>query len=223
MKRLGIFKGLAPQAPDALERADRWRELAECATPGYDLEIWQPVGSGPTAQEQTDEAKAVCRRCPVIDACLSWSLEHREDTGIWGGLDEDERRRMHRRKTRTPAVNPRGRSLAEVLAERSTPLTDGHTGWSGTTPVTIKGACYTPAQLAWHVAYGGPPEGRVTTDCGHVGCITAGHLLDDQGRLNRHGTPAAYKAHERRGEAPCERCKAARRAADQDRRTKTAA
>jgi WhiB family redox-sensing transcriptional regulator len=36
-------------------------------------------------------AKAVCARCPVRDKCLQYSLDAREELGIWGGLDEWER------------------------------------------------------------------------------------------------------------------------------------
>jgi WhiB family redox-sensing transcriptional regulator len=47
-------------------------------------------------REQRDpgnrEAKQVCARCPVKDECLEYSLATREEFGIWGGLDEWERR-----------------------------------------------------------------------------------------------------------------------------------
>jgi WhiB family redox-sensing transcriptional regulator len=43
-------------------------------------------------------AKAVCRRCIAIDKCLSRSLEHGETYGIWGGLNELERRQILRRR-----------------------------------------------------------------------------------------------------------------------------
>jgi WhiB family redox-sensing transcriptional regulator len=52
---------------------------------------------------QTAQAKAICRRCPVHDACLNHALEAKEDSGVWGGLDRDERRRLlRRRKTARP-------------------------------------------------------------------------------------------------------------------------
>jgi len=38
------------------------------------------------------QAKAICARCPVRQQCLSFSLETREPHGIWGGLNEIERR-----------------------------------------------------------------------------------------------------------------------------------
>ncbi|MEU5716593.1 WhiB family transcriptional regulator [Streptomyces sp. NPDC020403] len=206
-------------APDTVDHGDRWREQALCADPVYDPEAWHPVGTGPGAQQQTVVAKAVCHRCPVMDICLRWALDQREDTGIWGGLDEEERRRIHgRRAPSTVTAKPRPTGLVDALARQSITLPDGHTLWTGSNPVRIKGICYTPGQVAWHAAHGGPPVGRLSTGCDRPGCITVGHLLDDTLRATRHGTPAAYKVHERRGEEPCEECKAARRAHDRARR-----
>ena len=53
---------------------------------------------------QIEEAKAVCRRCPVIDSCLAWALESGQDAGVWGGLSEDERRALKRRNARARAA-----------------------------------------------------------------------------------------------------------------------
>jgi hypothetical protein len=41
-------------------------------------------------------AKAVCARCPVQRPCLTYALATRQEFGIWGGRDEDERRLLHR-------------------------------------------------------------------------------------------------------------------------------
>jgi WhiB family redox-sensing transcriptional regulator len=53
---------------------------------------------------QIEEAKAVCRRCPVVDTCLAWALESGQDAGVWGGLSEDERRALKRRNARARAA-----------------------------------------------------------------------------------------------------------------------
>jgi WhiB family redox-sensing transcriptional regulator len=42
-------------------------------------------------------AKLICRGCPVSATCLSWALASGQEAGIWGGLTEDQRRRLHRR------------------------------------------------------------------------------------------------------------------------------
>lgn len=44
------------------------------------------------ARERT--AKAICRQCPVSDECLTYALESREPHGVWGGLNEAERREL---------------------------------------------------------------------------------------------------------------------------------
>ncbi|MFJ3714016.1 MULTISPECIES: WhiB family transcriptional regulator [unclassified Streptomyces] len=48
-------------------------------------------------------AKAVCRRCPVKERCLQRALENDQEHGVWGGTDEDDRRRMKRRAARKSA------------------------------------------------------------------------------------------------------------------------
>jgi WhiB family redox-sensing transcriptional regulator len=43
-----------------------------------------------------DQAKRVCRACPVQAPCLTWALDHGVATGVWGGTTEDERRTIRR-------------------------------------------------------------------------------------------------------------------------------
>ncbi|MEE1943063.1 WhiB family transcriptional regulator [Streptomyces sp. TRM 70361] len=70
-----------------------------------DPELFFPIGNTGPALLQIEEAKAVCRRgCPLLESCLQGALE-RNESGVWGGTDEDERRRMKRRaaRRRSPA------------------------------------------------------------------------------------------------------------------------
>ncbi len=39
-------------------------------------------------------AKSICRRCPVSATCLDAALRAGEPHGVWGGLNEDERRQL---------------------------------------------------------------------------------------------------------------------------------
>jgi len=39
------------------------------------------------------EAKSICARCPVRDACLDFALENEMRFGVWGGADEDQLRK----------------------------------------------------------------------------------------------------------------------------------
>lgn len=69
-----------------------WRFDAACRR--ENPELFFPVGSDGPAERQTAAAKAVCRRCPVREHCLAYALAEGEDTGVWGGADETERRAL---------------------------------------------------------------------------------------------------------------------------------
>lgn len=82
------------------DRVD-WRHDAACRA--EDPELFFPIGNTGPALLQIEEAKAVCRRCPVIEPCLKWALETGQDSGVWGGTSEDERRAIKRRAQRARA------------------------------------------------------------------------------------------------------------------------
>jgi WhiB family redox-sensing transcriptional regulator len=75
-----------------------WRDEAECLN--ENPELFFPIGTTGPAVGQLVEAKRVCRRCPVQDECLQWALRTGVDHGVWGGLDELERRALKRRSDR---------------------------------------------------------------------------------------------------------------------------
>jgi len=75
-----------------------WRDRAACL--GVDPELFFPIGNTGPALIQIEDAKAVCRRCEVIDDCLSWAMDSRQEDGVWGGLSADERRALKRRNAR---------------------------------------------------------------------------------------------------------------------------
>lgn len=77
---------------------ENWRTLAACRD--EDPDLFFPIGSTGPALVQAEEAKAVCRGCPVREQCLRWALENSQDAGVWGGLDETERRALKRRSRR---------------------------------------------------------------------------------------------------------------------------
>ena len=60
---------------------------------GVDSELFfHPEGErGPSRSNREASAKALCARCPVIDACRQAALSAREPYGVWGGLSEHER------------------------------------------------------------------------------------------------------------------------------------
>lgn len=83
-----------------------WRHQAECRD--EDPELFFPIGNTGAALRQIDEAKAVCRRCPVTAICGRWALRTGQAAGVWGGLSEDERQAMKR------SIQRRGRWSAFV-------------------------------------------------------------------------------------------------------------
>lgn len=82
-----------------------WRHRAACRD--IDPELFFPVGDDGPAREQAEVAKLVCAGCPVREECGRWAMETGQDSGIWGGLTEDERRVMRRAAWTPPGARPR--------------------------------------------------------------------------------------------------------------------
>ena len=77
----------------ALRTLDTWRDRAACRGP--ETSLFFP----PTNAERRDErdarerrAKSICVECAVRDQCLEYAMGVGELHGIWGGLNESERR-----------------------------------------------------------------------------------------------------------------------------------
>jgi WhiB family redox-sensing transcriptional regulator len=73
-----------------------WRDFAICRD--TDPELFFPVGTTGNALVQIDRAKEVCIECTASDECLDFALATNQDSGIWGGLTEEERRVIRRRR-----------------------------------------------------------------------------------------------------------------------------
>lgn len=67
-----------------------WRDdTAACAD---DPELMYPPGTTWKHHPQQEaEAKAVCRTCPLKDACLQWALDTGDPYSIAGGTTPEER------------------------------------------------------------------------------------------------------------------------------------
>lgn len=60
-----------------------------------------------TNRTKVRKAKLLCSRCPLRAACAAEALEAGEQFGIWGGLDETQRRQRRLRGTLyADIVNP---------------------------------------------------------------------------------------------------------------------
>ena len=79
----------------ALGAADyKWRDHALCRD--TDPELFFPVGTTGSALTQIERAKQVCGQCAVRVDCLDFALSTNQDSGVWGGLSEEERRVIRR-------------------------------------------------------------------------------------------------------------------------------
>ncbi len=68
-----------------------WQEQALCNQ--TDPEAFFPEKGG-----STKEAKRVCAGCEVRLECLKYALDNDEAFGVWGGMTENERLKIKRRK-----------------------------------------------------------------------------------------------------------------------------
>lgn len=83
--------------PLTLER-DEWRKLSACRD--TDPNLFFPVGTTGPALEQIANAKSVCGTCDVQGLCLEYAISTNQDSGVWGGTSEEERRQMRRARQR---------------------------------------------------------------------------------------------------------------------------
>jgi hypothetical protein len=65
----------------------------------------------PEKDYREGHARALCRECPVRETCLEYSLAIGETHGIWGGLNELERRRLARRRAADAAAAASGATV----------------------------------------------------------------------------------------------------------------
>lgn len=66
-----------------------WMARAACRR--ADPALFQPIGESAAFTEQIDQAKAICRACPVLASCDAYSLETRQSAGIGAARTENER------------------------------------------------------------------------------------------------------------------------------------
>jgi WhiB family transcriptional regulator, redox-sensing transcriptional regulator len=74
--------------------AEDWRVHAACRD--TDPDLFFPVGTTGPAIDQIASAKAVCNTCEARPECLEFALSTNQDSGVWGGTSEEERRKLRR-------------------------------------------------------------------------------------------------------------------------------
>ena len=74
--------------------AEDWRPLSACRD--LDTNLFFPIGVTGPAVDQIAAAKEICSGCLVQQPCLEFALETNQESGVWGGLSEEERRIVRR-------------------------------------------------------------------------------------------------------------------------------
>lgn len=202
-----------------------WRDTAACRR--EDPELFFPKGDTGPWLMVIEDAKAICRGCPSLDACGQWARNNRIPEGIYGGLTEQERAALHRNAVRRRLTPEAAAAKAEAVRKPKKPRTlrtlhddntkplHNHLVWTGPDQLSFKGQTFTPKQLAFTLDRGHAPDGSVRAECGISTCVLAAHLADYAERT-RCGTRPGYRLHLERGETPCDPCK--RENADADNR-----
>lgn len=170
----------------------RWWRAAACARLGVDPEIFFPNDKDKVAVE---EARAICRMCPVARECLrdAMATEGRAGAayrhGIRGTYTARERAKVYRKYLAPKDEKPRERTGGKPLSP-----------------------CGTPAAYDRHIRRGEPVDDA---------CREA-HNADNRAKRERTrakgpvvcGTRRGYQKHRRNGEEACDACRYANTAAD---------
>lgn len=214
-----------------------WRTNAACRT--EDPDLWFPQGNTGPWLVQIEQAKTVCRACPVIEQCLQYALQENPGDGIFAGLTAPERRNLRRsarRRHLTPAKiaaraqqarTPQPRTLPTIVEANTGRDADGHLIWVGPHHFYFGGRTYTPKQAAYVADRGHEPDGRVMSNCGLTECVLARHLTDHAERTRWRaanapakrkpaecGTNSGYAKHQREKTEICGPCRRAHADAD---------
>lgn len=81
--------------PIRIATATDWQEVAACRD--SDPTLFFPVGTTGPAVQQIETAVAICHTCQVQDTCLQYAFESNQESGVWGGYPEEERRRLRKK------------------------------------------------------------------------------------------------------------------------------
>ena len=74
---------------------DAWQVKAACRGPQAAVFFPPPQFERKDEKlERETRAKAICATCAVRQPCLDYAISIREPHGIWGGLNENERRQL---------------------------------------------------------------------------------------------------------------------------------
>ena len=91
-------------AIDSWEYGWQWRAACRGADTGlfFAPSEFEERGAKKAREAQ---AKAICAGCTVRSECLEYAIRIREQHGVWGGLNELERRLLVRERERTRDIH----------------------------------------------------------------------------------------------------------------------
>lgn len=75
-----------------------WQLDAACRGMNSEWFFHHPHERGAKREERENRAKAVCMACPVRRRCEEHALAVEEHYGVWGGLTENDRRKIFARR-----------------------------------------------------------------------------------------------------------------------------
>lgn len=81
-------------SPKLVLNLEDWTRQAACSSL-EDISIFFPERG---QNKEGNEAKRICVSCPVRKPCLDYAVRNNQDIGIWGGLNEKERRYINKAK-----------------------------------------------------------------------------------------------------------------------------
>ena len=76
---------------------DMWQDRAACF--GIDPDVFFPD----LARRRPVRRSRYCGSCRIREECLAWALKNGERYGVWGGMTEQQRRRLARAGRLSPA------------------------------------------------------------------------------------------------------------------------
>ena len=81
--------------PIVIPTSTDWQDIGACrdSAPG----LFFPIGTTGPAVAQIAAATAICATCEVQETCLEYALESNQESGVWGGYAEDDRRRLRKK------------------------------------------------------------------------------------------------------------------------------
>lgn len=90
------FKAVNKLSPIASDW--EWQYQGECRKHDPEIFFLDTHLRGSAKQKKIAAAKKICGPCPVKNDCLEHALNTPENYGVWGGLSEEEREILIRRR-----------------------------------------------------------------------------------------------------------------------------